>query len=99
MFLHESKWENLDRKSIPRVLQATIGHGNYHVYELKAGKGHVSRHIIFSETEFPACNTNFSTAERTASSEESNRDGDNSASFETSDDDRESCVSEAYTEG
>jgi hypothetical protein len=98
MFLHEIKRKKLDRKSIPRVLQETIEHGNYRVYDLEARKGHVSRHIIFSETVFPACNTNVTTAERTASSEESNSNVDNSASFETTDNDRESVVSEAFTE-
>jgi hypothetical protein len=30
-------------------------HGNYRVYDLATKKVYVSRHVVFSETEFPEC--------------------------------------------
>jgi hypothetical protein len=52
---HESKRKKLDSKSIPYILLATLEHGNYRVYDLATKKVYVSRHVVLSETEFPAC--------------------------------------------
>jgi cobalamin biosynthesis protein CobT len=49
-----SKRKKLDSKSILCILLATLQHGNYRVYDLATKKVHVSRNVVFSETEFPA---------------------------------------------
>jgi hypothetical protein len=54
VFQHEIKRKKLDRKSIPCILIVTLEHGNYRVYDLATKKVYVSRHVVFSETEFPA---------------------------------------------
>jgi hypothetical protein len=55
IFQHESKRKKLDTKSILCILLSTLEHGNYRVYTLATKKVYVSRHVVFSETEFPAC--------------------------------------------
>jgi hypothetical protein len=55
VFQHESKRKKLDNKSIPCILLSTLEHGNYRVYDLATKKVYVSRHVVFSETDFPAC--------------------------------------------
>jgi hypothetical protein len=55
VFQHESKRKKLDSMSIPCILLATLEHGNYRVYDLATKNVYVSRHVVFSETEFPAC--------------------------------------------
>jgi hypothetical protein len=68
VFQHESKRKKLDSKSIPCSFRATLEHGNYRVYDLATKKVYVSRHVVFSETEFPACIlTKMSRAEDTES--------------------------------
>jgi transposase InsO family protein len=54
VFQHESKRKRLDSKIIPCILLATLEHGKYRVYDLATKKVYVSRHVVFSETEFPA---------------------------------------------
>jgi hypothetical protein len=55
VFQHESKRKNLDSESIPCILLATLKHGKYCVYDLATKKEYVSRQVMFSETDFPAC--------------------------------------------
>jgi hypothetical protein len=55
VFQHEIKRRKLDSKSIPCILLATFEHGNYRGYDLATKKVYVSRHVVFSETDFPAC--------------------------------------------
>jgi hypothetical protein len=52
---HKSKRKKPDSKSIPCILLANLEHGNYRAYGLATKKVYVSRHIVFSETKFPAC--------------------------------------------
>jgi hypothetical protein len=37
------------------ILLATLEHGKYRVYDLPTKKVYLSRHVVSSETEFPAC--------------------------------------------
>jgi hypothetical protein len=55
VFQHESKRKKLDSMSIPCILLATLEHGNYRIYDVATKKVYVSRHVVFSGTEFPAC--------------------------------------------
>jgi hypothetical protein len=55
VFPHEIKRKKLDSKSILCILPATLKHRNYRVYDLATEKEYVSRHVVFSEAEFPAC--------------------------------------------
>jgi hypothetical protein len=55
VFQHGNKRKKLDSKLIPCILVAKLEHGNYRVYDLTTKSVYVSRHVVFSETEFPAC--------------------------------------------
>jgi hypothetical protein len=55
VFQQKSKQNKLDSKSIQYILLATLEHRNYCVYDLATKKVYVSRHVVFSETDFPAC--------------------------------------------
>jgi hypothetical protein len=55
VFQLEIKRKKLDSKSIPCILLTTLEHGNYRVNDMATKKVYVGRHVVFSETEFPAC--------------------------------------------
>jgi hypothetical protein len=55
VFQHESKRKKHDSKSILCILLETLENRNYRIDDLSTKKVFVSRHVVFSETEFPAC--------------------------------------------
>jgi hypothetical protein len=97
VFQHEIKRKKLDSKSIPCILLATLEHGNYRVYDLATKKVYVSRHVVFSETEFPACIVTKKSRVDCAESQSDSSDYD--ISLRTGTDDSENSSSQPDSEG